>query len=352
MRPPRRPTTPATSSASSRVRSIGALRAALDDRPGDAPGRGLLAVLPKDRGQGSGVGAVDHLGGAVAAARHAHVERPVGGEREAAARVAELHRGDAEIEDDPVQPAHPVRREQLGHGAKAALEHDQPGPVGGQLPGAGHGGRVAVDGKDPCRAGLQDRAGVAAGTERGVEIVAARADVERSQHLVEHHRHVAVAEAMAGARRRLRSQRGATLRARRLTDPHARQTNYSPSTLSPCGCTTSPRSRGARISSRAPLFLWDVLALPAPMVITKLVTTSLRIFYLSRLNLDLMAACLDLPLVKIHPIVIAAYSQGQSARILGNLLNPGHKSATIAPRASAEGQEQSKKTPAALTGRI
>jgi hypothetical protein len=65
-----------------------------------------------------------------------------------------------------------------------------------------------------------------------------------------------------------------------------------------------------------------------------------------------MAACLDLPLVKIQPIVIAARGQGQSARILGNPLNPGHKSTVLAPEASARGQEQGKKTPAALTEKI
>ena len=171
MRPPRRPTTPATSSASSRVRSIGALARRSTIALAMRPAAGSSPYCRRIVGQRPGIGPIDHLGGAVAAARHAHVERAVRGEREAAARVVELHRGDAEIEDDAVQPAHPVRREQLGHVAKAALEHHQPGMVGGQLPGARDGGRIAIDGEHPRRAGLQDRAGVAAGAERGVEIV-------------------------------------------------------------------------------------------------------------------------------------------------------------------------------------
>ena len=36
--------------------------------------------------------------------RHAHVERPVGAEGEAALGLVELHRGDADVEHDAVEP--------------------------------------------------------------------------------------------------------------------------------------------------------------------------------------------------------------------------------------------------------
>ena len=66
-------------------------------------GVALLAVALEDHAQLALVGLVDELarrelGGAV----HPHVERRVGGVREAALRPVELHRRDAEVEQDRV----------------------------------------------------------------------------------------------------------------------------------------------------------------------------------------------------------------------------------------------------------
>src|SRR6266571_893399 len=73
----------------------------LDDAAGDAPRGPLLAVAVDDVGQ-LGLGHPVHdLGGRDSAARvHAHVERPVALQAEAALGAVELHRADAEVEQE------------------------------------------------------------------------------------------------------------------------------------------------------------------------------------------------------------------------------------------------------------
>ena len=105
----------------------------LDDRPRDAPGCRLLAIAPQDVGERIRIGAVHDVRRTHPYARHAHVERAVRGEREAAAGLVELHGGHPQIEHHAVEPPHAVRREQLGHVAKTALEHREPGARGRQL---------------------------------------------------------------------------------------------------------------------------------------------------------------------------------------------------------------------------
>jgi hypothetical protein len=79
-----------------------ALAAALDHGAGHRPRAALLAEMEEHvRELGLG-GAVDEVGGAVAVALHAHVERPVAAEREAALGLVELHRRHADVEHDAV----------------------------------------------------------------------------------------------------------------------------------------------------------------------------------------------------------------------------------------------------------
>src|SRR5437867_2311409 len=62
-----------------------------DNRTRDTTGAALLAQVKQDVGEVRLLGAVDHVGGRGTRRRHAHVERPVALEREAARGVVELH---------------------------------------------------------------------------------------------------------------------------------------------------------------------------------------------------------------------------------------------------------------------
>ena len=77
----------------------GAQRATLHDRSRNGAAVPLLAELPDQRGQPSLVVTVHDLrGGGGAVAIHAHIQRLVTLEREAAPGLLELQGGDAEVE--------------------------------------------------------------------------------------------------------------------------------------------------------------------------------------------------------------------------------------------------------------
>src|SRR3954447_16949427 len=80
------------------------LAPATDDRASDLLGVPLLTVTAEDGDELALAPAVHDVAGARVLGRiHAHVERRVGGVREPALRAVELHRGDAEIEQDRVR---------------------------------------------------------------------------------------------------------------------------------------------------------------------------------------------------------------------------------------------------------
>ena len=89
-------------SASARVVVIGASARASHDRARDVAGEALLAERRDDLREVALGGRIDQIGRARARAAHAHVERAVVAEREAALGLIELHRGDAEVEQDAV----------------------------------------------------------------------------------------------------------------------------------------------------------------------------------------------------------------------------------------------------------
>ncbi len=79
------------------------LGAATHDRTGDRARVALLPVAAEDRRQLALVpGVDDRRGGDFAGRIHPHVERRVGGVREAALRPVDLHRRDADVEQDRV----------------------------------------------------------------------------------------------------------------------------------------------------------------------------------------------------------------------------------------------------------
>ena len=72
------------------------------DHPRDAAGMPLLAEEAEDAREIAWLEAVDHVGSRRAGLGHAHVERAVGAEGEAAIGLVELHRRDADVEHDAV----------------------------------------------------------------------------------------------------------------------------------------------------------------------------------------------------------------------------------------------------------
>ena len=104
----------AYSSSTRRAEVVNGVVLALPDHGGgDLAREPLLAVLAEHPGQLLGrVGVEDVGGGRAGGAVHAHVERRVLGVGEAALADVELHRGDAEVEEDGV------------HGVEAELVED------------------------------------------------------------------------------------------------------------------------------------------------------------------------------------------------------------------------------------
>jgi hypothetical protein len=146
-----------------------------------------IAELP-DRARQTVLGPlVDDCRGRKALGRvHAHVERRVVGVGEAALPGIDLHRGHAEVEDDPVGPdAFPPqaleRDDEVG-----AQEAGAAGQIGRELPPALLRGRVAVD-RDQLAIRtetLGDQARVAAAAEGAVDEGLARPRVEHVDQLL------------------------------------------------------------------------------------------------------------------------------------------------------------------------
>ena len=102
------------------------LGARADDGAGDAARMPLLAEDEDDVGEIALAGVGDDIGGARAFAAHAHVERPVVAEGEAARGGVELHRGDAEIEHDAVDAVEAVGARNRIEIGEAILDQRQP----------------------------------------------------------------------------------------------------------------------------------------------------------------------------------------------------------------------------------
>ena len=114
-------------------------------------------------------GAVDQVGGALAVGPHAHVERAVAHEREAALGLVDLHRRDPEVEGHAPAGRTPASPSAASIVRIAALDQPEaPGTGGAQRLGETLDRRVAVEG-ETSRAALQEGAAVAAGAEGAVD---------------------------------------------------------------------------------------------------------------------------------------------------------------------------------------
>ena len=134
------------------------------------------------------LGLVDELARRVLGARiHAHVERRVDRVREAALGTVELHRRDAEVEQDDVG-AHAVRAQLLEHGGELAVRAAAPSTPcprrNRSKYGATLGSRsIAISLPSPLQP-RGEQCGVAAGAEGGVDHGLARTRVEGGDDLV------------------------------------------------------------------------------------------------------------------------------------------------------------------------
>ncbi len=117
--------------------------------------------------------------------------------------MVELEGGDAEVEDDPVEPLHAAGGEQRHHVAEPALDQVQAAGVAGRQRGAARDRvGVAVDRvQGAARRGVEDGGRVAAAAEGAVEEGGAVARGERRDRLPQHDREVgAAAAAVRGGR--------------------------------------------------------------------------------------------------------------------------------------------------------
>ena len=163
-------------------------RAALLDGAGNTPCMLLFAQEAEDSDQIGHLGAVDHIGSRNAGDCHAHVERAVALEREAALGLVDLHRGHADIEHDAVETA--FRRE-LGEIGEFRVMKDEPTTARfDQILAAGNGVGIAVERNDIGTL-AEDGRGVTTRAEGTVENDFAGLGVKRLQDLREKNRNVA-----------------------------------------------------------------------------------------------------------------------------------------------------------------
>ncbi|MCY1235978.1 hypothetical protein D9M72_486120 [compost metagenome] len=158
----------------------GLLGPALLDCAGNAARLLLFAEKTEDADEIGDLGTVDDIGGRNARGRHAHVERPLLLEGEAALCLIDLHRGNADIEHDAVQP---LGRRIGGKFGELRMNKLQPStPLGDLLLAGGNRRRVAVE-RDDVGAGLEDCGAVAARTEGAIEDDLAGRRLERRENL-------------------------------------------------------------------------------------------------------------------------------------------------------------------------
>ena len=125
---------------------------------------------------------VDEVACGQAFGAHAHVERAVLAEREAALGLVELHGRDAEVEGNPVDRGDAFTFGDLAHlGIAAEDEFQASGEVRFETRGVAGSARVAVDGKHAAARSLEQAAAIAAGAEGSIDEDACRRGVRAPQ---------------------------------------------------------------------------------------------------------------------------------------------------------------------------
>ena len=158
-----------------------------DDGARDARRQSLLAEFSKYANQLGFGGAVDHVGGARALILvHAHIERPVVHEAEAAGGVVELRRGDAQIEQHAVEFEAGLDLIGARRECGKARAKNRDARIGAEARlRFGDGDRIAVETKQSAISDelLQNRPCMSAPPKSGVQVGATRPYVQRGQYL-------------------------------------------------------------------------------------------------------------------------------------------------------------------------
>ena len=142
---------------------------AAQDGRGDPARLALVAVQFEDVSHRPVVPAVDDVGGGLARIAHPHVQRTVAHEGKAALGLVQLHRGNPNVEHHTVQPRLAAVGKGLGQTGEGCTHQPELARiVVGHSLGMRLHRRIAIEG-DHCRAGRQNRAGIAAGPEGGVD---------------------------------------------------------------------------------------------------------------------------------------------------------------------------------------
>ena len=185
-----------------------ALAAFFDDGAGNGPGPPLLAVMKEDVGQLRLAGFVEEVGGARPVPLHAHVERPVAAEREAALGLVKLHRRHADVENDAVDTLEAGLRGDRVERAEAARHENEPALRRRRERSAGrHGIGIAIYGDHAVGGmGVEKGRRIAAGAEGAVDEDAAARNLQRLADFRQEHGHV-TGQSASGAGRAVAATR-------------------------------------------------------------------------------------------------------------------------------------------------
>jgi len=165
----------------------------------DRAGMTFLAQHLDDEGEialGSGR---DHIGRARAGIAHAHIERTVVAEGEAALGLVDLHGGNAEIADHAVHQRVAVRLHHVLEIGETLPQENE--PAAGRLNQVGAAGdrvSIPIEGEHAGIGRRQDRAAIAAGPESRVHIDAAVVRRQKLQDRMDEHGNVTSQSASAG----------------------------------------------------------------------------------------------------------------------------------------------------------
>ena len=176
------------------------------DGAGDGAGMPLLAEARDDIGELTRGGLRHHVGGARPKTAHAHIERTVGAEREAALGRVELHRRDAKVEDDAIDRVMAEAASDSSQIGKPVLDQYQ--AAAGRLDQSRvdqisperNGALIAVDADHMTVRGGKDGAGKSAGAEGRIDIHTARTHGEIFNRLTHEHGNVTSQSASDSAR--------------------------------------------------------------------------------------------------------------------------------------------------------
>lgn len=151
----------------------------------------LLAEEIDDVGEIAFRGAGDDVSRGRPRLPHPHVERPVEAEREAAAGLVELHRGDADVHHHAIDGVDALGRADLGEIRETVLDQRQ--PAGGtldQLGATGDRRAIAIDRDQAGSRHVEYRSAITTGAERRINIDAALARREMIDRLAAKHGNV------------------------------------------------------------------------------------------------------------------------------------------------------------------